>query len=81
MCREARHAERLAAAGAALGEPAEVSTVRREDLAAHAGRAPHDDLHQADSLPSTAVSRGHQVLCRAVPCCAALGRVRAVPCV
>lgn len=53
-------AERLRAEGDALAEPVEVSRLRREDLAAHRGRAAGDALHQADSKPSVAVPRGHQ---------------------
>ncbi|XP_030019581.2 putative aminopeptidase W07G4.4 [Manduca sexta] len=54
------HAEKLRAAGELLGDMVEVSRVRREDLAAHRGRAHGDALHQADSRPSVATPRGHQ---------------------
>ncbi|XP_060806932.1 putative aminopeptidase W07G4.4 isoform X2 [Amyelois transitella] len=58
--RRERHAEKLSAAGEEVGDPMEVSRLRREDLRAHAGRAAGDALHQADSLPSAALPRGHQ---------------------
>lgn len=50
----------LQAAGARLGDMVEVSTLRREDLAAHRGRAAGDDLHQAQNAASVATPRGHQ---------------------
>ena len=53
-------AAKLQAAGDLLGDMLEVSTVRREDLAAHRGRVAGDHVHQADNLPSTASARGHQ---------------------
>ncbi|XP_063825683.1 putative aminopeptidase W07G4.4 isoform X2 [Ostrinia nubilalis] len=53
------HAQRLQAAGEQLGDMIEVSTIRREDLAAHRGRG-DERLHQADPRPSTATPRGHQ---------------------
>ncbi|KAM3956512.1 putative aminopeptidase W07G4.4 isoform 1-T2 [Aphomia sociella] len=54
------HAAELRRAGDALGDACEVSTLRREDLAAHRGRAAGDQLHQADGRPSAATPRGHQ---------------------
>lgn len=58
--RERGHAARLLAAAETLGDMVEVSTLRREDFATHRGRAAGDQLHQADSRPSTAMPRGHQ---------------------
>lgn len=58
--RERGHAARLRAAAETLGDMVEVSTLRREDFAAHRGRAPGDQLQQADNRPSTATPRGHQ---------------------
>ncbi|CAH2046188.1 unnamed protein product, partial [Iphiclides podalirius] len=58
--RARRHAEKLRAAGDALAEPLEVSRLRREDLAAHRGRAPGDALLQAAPAPSVRLPRGHQ---------------------
>lgn len=58
--RAAGHAERLKRAGDACGEPFEVSTLQREDFAAHAGQALGEDLLQACNQPSSRVPRGHQ---------------------
>lgn len=58
--RERDNAGRLRAAAETLGDMVEVSTLRREDFAAHRGRVAGDQLHQADSQPSTQVPRGHQ---------------------
>lgn len=58
--RASEHARALQAAGAALGDMLELSTLRREDLAAHRGRAPGEHVHQADSAASSALPRGHQ---------------------
>lgn len=54
------HAAAFRAAAERLGDMVEVSTVRREDLAAHRGRAPGDAVHQADNAASSALPRGHQ---------------------
>ncbi|XP_075986490.1 dipeptidase B [Anticarsia gemmatalis] len=54
------HASALQAAGAALADMLEVSTLRREDLAAHRGRVAGDHVHQADNAASSAMPRGHQ---------------------
>ncbi|XP_053619686.1 putative aminopeptidase W07G4.4 [Plodia interpunctella] len=58
--RGAAHAHKLAAAGDDVGEPVEVSRLRREDLRSHRGRAAGDALHQAHSRPSVDTPRGHQ---------------------
>lgn len=58
--RDRGHAARLRAAAETLGDMVEVSTMRREDFAAHRGRAAGDHLHQADTQPSSALPRGHQ---------------------
>jgi len=51
---------RLAAAGALLADPMEVSTMRREDWAFHAGRDIYEDAIQCNNEPSTMTPRGHQ---------------------
>lgn len=60
--RRSRHAEALAACGEALGEGAEVSRLRREDVAAHAWREAgvSGALLQGAPKPSTLLARGHQ---------------------
>jgi len=54
------NADKLRAAGELLADMVEVSTIRREDLAAHRGRVAGDQVHQADNCASTAAPRGHQ---------------------
>nr|XP_049705058.1 putative aminopeptidase W07G4.4 [Helicoverpa armigera]XP_049705059.1 putative aminopeptidase W07G4.4 [Helicoverpa armigera]XP_049705060.1 putative aminopeptidase W07G4.4 [Helicoverpa armigera] len=54
------HAAAFRAAAERLGDMVEVSTLRREDLRAHRGRAPGDHVHQADNAASSALPRGHQ---------------------
>ncbi|KAJ8715336.1 hypothetical protein PYW07_009818 [Mythimna separata] len=54
------HAAAFRAAAERLGDMVEVSTLRREDLRAHRGRAPGDHVHQADNAASSAMPRGHQ---------------------
>ncbi|XP_049880497.1 putative aminopeptidase W07G4.4 isoform X2 [Pectinophora gossypiella] len=60
VARAAGHAHKLQQAGDAVGDMIEVSTIRREDLWFHAGRAAGDSLHQADSRASVQLPRGHQ---------------------
>jgi len=50
----------LQKAGDLLGEPVEVSTIRREDLAFHKGFHEYDDILQSNNFPSSATARGHQ---------------------
>lgn len=47
-------------AGEAMGDPYELSTTRREDFKAHTGPSEYEDILQANNLPSTMTSRGHQ---------------------
>ncbi|KAJ2949750.1 hypothetical protein O0L34_g15683 [Tuta absoluta] len=54
------HAHKLQACGDSLADMFEVSTIRREDLQTHRGKAAGDALHQADNKPSTQSPRGHQ---------------------
>ncbi|XP_059062971.1 putative aminopeptidase W07G4.4 [Achroia grisella] len=54
------HAQALSDAGLTLADTVEVSTVRREDLAAHRGRALGDQLQQVASPSSVVGARGHQ---------------------
>ncbi|CAH1641673.1 unnamed protein product [Spodoptera littoralis] len=53
------HAAAFRAAAERLGDMVELSVLRREDLAAHAGRG-RDQLHQAESAASVSLPRGHQ---------------------
>lgn len=54
------HAERLKKNGDLIGEPFEVSTIQREDFAAHQGVCLGEDVVQANNLPSSKTPRGHQ---------------------
>ncbi|XP_033633240.1 putative aminopeptidase W07G4.4 [Asterias rubens] len=54
------HAKTLQAAGDVMGDPFEISTLRREDYEFHKGKSEYEDILQANNLPSTATARGHQ---------------------
>merc|ERR1711881_523365 len=58
--RRLKIAQRLVASGHKVADPFEVSTVRREDFQAHAGKDIYTDLLQANNAPSTRTPRGHQ---------------------
>lgn len=58
--REAGHAARLKKLGDLIGEPFEVSTIQREDFAAHQGVVLGEDVVQANNIPSSRTPRGHQ---------------------
>ncbi|XP_017770642.1 PREDICTED: putative aminopeptidase W07G4.4 [Nicrophorus vespilloides] len=58
--KKAGTSKRLVTAGDALGDPFEVSTIRREDLAFHRGKAEGDDVMQCNNAPSSRTPRGHQ---------------------
>ncbi|XP_076048476.1 dipeptidase B [Oratosquilla oratoria] len=47
-------------AGHQLGDPLEVSTIRREDYAFHKGKSEYEDVLQCNNLPSSRTPRGHQ---------------------
>lgn len=54
------NAEKFQASGEVMGDPLEISRIRREDFQAHRGRAEGDDILQAINKPSSKVPRGHQ---------------------
>lgn len=58
--RAANHSTDLKRIGDAYGDPFEVSTIQREDFAAHAGQILGEDVLQANNLPSSKTARGHQ---------------------
>lgn len=58
--RAKRIGKRIRAAGELLGDPFELSTIRREDYAFVAPTSPREDVLQANSAPSTMTNRGHQ---------------------
>nr|XP_022918012.1 putative aminopeptidase W07G4.4 [Onthophagus taurus] len=51
---------RLQTAGEKYSDPFEVSTIRREDLAFHRGKAQGDDVMQCSNAASSRTARGHQ---------------------
>jgi leucyl aminopeptidase len=58
--RAAGVAARLSAAGAAVGDPFEVSSLRREDYDFVAPKTAEYDVLQCNTAPSSATPRGHQ---------------------
>lgn len=58
--REEGNARKLQDAGALIGDPFEISTMRREDLAFHKAKSVGDDLLQCNNAPSSRTKRGHQ---------------------
>jgi len=60
MARLASNAEKLQASGETMGDPFEISRIRREDFDTHQGRAEGDDILQALNQPSSKTPRGHQ---------------------
>lgn len=51
---------KLQSAGIAIGDPFEISLIRREDIAFHKGKGEGDDVHQCVNTPSSRTERGHQ---------------------
>lgn len=60
VARLVSNAEKLQASGETMGDPFEVSRIRREDFKFHEGRTEGDDLLQAVNQPSSTTARGHQ---------------------
>ncbi|XP_051169638.1 putative aminopeptidase W07G4.4 [Leptopilina boulardi] len=60
VARLASNAEKLQASGEAMGDPFEISRLRREDFKTHQGQAEGDDVLQATRKPSSQSQRGHQ---------------------
>ncbi|XP_020284550.1 putative aminopeptidase W07G4.4 [Pseudomyrmex gracilis] len=60
VARLASNAQKLQASGEVMGDPFEISQIRREDFATHAARAEGDDIVQALNQPSVKTPRGHQ---------------------
>ncbi|XP_053679398.1 putative aminopeptidase W07G4.4 [Anopheles nili] len=58
--RAAGHALELQQAGEDVGDPFEVSVLRREDFNFHKGKCYGEDVLQANNLPSSRTPRGHQ---------------------
>ncbi|KAF4525276.1 hypothetical protein B566_EDAN009359 [Ephemera danica] len=60
VAREAQHAQKLQKSSEIIGDPFEISTVRREDYNFHRGKGEGDDVLQCNNLPSSRTPRGHQ---------------------
>ncbi|XP_077456503.1 putative aminopeptidase W07G4.4 [Stigmatopora argus] len=58
--RQQGNAAKWQKAGEALGDPFEVSSIRREDYDFHRGKSEYEDILQCNNLPSSATPRGHQ---------------------
>ena len=52
--------ESIRDAGDLMGDPYEISTIRREDYKMVEGPSEYEDLLQCNNLPSSGTSRGHQ---------------------
>lgn len=60
VARLVSNAEKLQASGETMGDPFEISRIRREDFHFHEGRTEGDDIYQAPPEGSKTVNRGHQ---------------------
>ncbi|XP_032808306.1 putative aminopeptidase W07G4.4 isoform X2 [Petromyzon marinus] len=58
--REAGNCQEWFKVGERIGDPFELSTIRREDYVFHAGKSEYEDVLQCNNLPSSATPRGHQ---------------------
>uniref|UniRef100_UPI00358F6852 putative aminopeptidase W07G4.4 n=1 Tax=Myxine glutinosa TaxID=7769 RepID=UPI00358F6852 len=58
--RKTQTAQSVQKAGDHIGDPFEVSTIRREDFEFHKGKSEYEDVLQANNLPSSSTPRGHQ---------------------
>lgn len=60
VARLSSNAEKLQASGETMGDPFEISRIRREDFHFHEGIAEGDDIRQAVNQLSSKLPRGHQ---------------------
>ncbi|XP_076240994.1 dipeptidase B [Calliopsis andreniformis] len=60
VARLVSNAEKLQASGETMGDPFEISRIRREDFRFHSGLTEGDDVLQAMNKPSSKLERGHQ---------------------
>ncbi|XP_043687025.1 putative aminopeptidase W07G4.4 [Vespula pensylvanica] len=60
VARLVSNAEKLQASGETIGDPFEISRIRREDFRFHEGRSEGDDVLQAVNKSSVRTERGHQ---------------------
>jgi len=54
------NSKKLQDAGDLIGDPFEISTIRREDYVFHTGKSEYEDTLQCNNLPSSRTPRGHQ---------------------
>lgn len=60
VARKRKHAEQLLEAGFEIGEPLEITTLRKEDFAFNAPQSEVEEVVQANNKPSSQTVRGHQ---------------------
>ncbi|XP_012287686.1 putative aminopeptidase W07G4.4 isoform X2 [Orussus abietinus] len=60
VAKQESNAEKLQASGEMMGDPMEISRLRRDDFQFHRGKAEGDDLLQAVNKMSSVLERGHQ---------------------
>lgn len=58
--RKINNAQHLQEAGDLVGDPFEISTIRREDYVFHTGKSIYEDVLQCNNAPSSRTPRGHQ---------------------
>lgn len=54
------NSKKLQDAGDLVGDPFEISTIRREDYVFHTGKSEYEDTLQCNNAPSSRTPRGHQ---------------------
>ena len=59
--RRLKTAENLQRAGDEIGDPFEISTIRREDYEFNIGKSEYEDILQCNNEPSSRTPRGHQM--------------------
>lgn len=60
VARLVSNAEKLQASGETMGDPFEISRIRREDFSFHEGRTEGDDILNSGKDSSGVTNRGHQ---------------------
>lgn len=58
--RKLKTAQTMQEAGDRIGDPFEISTLRRDDYEFHTGKSEYEDVLQCNNSPSTMTARGHQ---------------------
>lgn len=55
-----KNAQKIQDSGDLLGDPCEISSIRREDYVFHTGKSEYEDVLQCNNAPSSRTPRGHQ---------------------